>query len=186
MSEFSLIEMNRLLMPWQNPKEWRTYLEFIEGYFRCRKIKNPFVVELGVLDNNQKKFYEELLGYTHIGIDIDPEKKPDIVGDSKDFTTVNKLEKKLGGREISLLFIDADHKYESVKKDYELFSPFVKNLIVLHDVVLLDYKNTVGRFWNELQQKNRKIQDRTFITIASWLRGKFGHGIGIIKLDDKK
>lgn len=50
----------------QSTEEWRIYLEFIEAYFRNRRIKKPMIVEIGTGWGRQKRFYEELLGYSHI------------------------------------------------------------------------------------------------------------------------
>lgn len=168
-SDLTFDNLFKLGMPIQNIREWQIYLGIIETYFRIRKIENPIIVELGVAWNKQKKHYEELLNYTHIGIDMSCWKnapKPDIIGDSRDPETVKKLKEKLNGQPINLLFIDGDHDPAVAKKDYELFSPLVKNIIVLHDVV--SYKS-LAKLWNELKgDKNADMQDRTFITIGAW------------------
>lgn len=177
-------------MPMQNIREWQIYLGIIETYFRIRKIENPIIVELGTAWNKQKKYYEELLNYTHIGIDINDKTRPDIIGDCKDSATVDKLKGKLSGQLINLLFIDCDHGYLSTKEEYGLFSPLVKNIIVLHDVI--SYKSC-ERFWDELKgDKNIDMQDRTFITIGNW-RGETdsqdiaygGTGMGMIIMGTK-
>lgn len=172
-----------LPIPEQSIGEWQAYLEFIEAYFRNRKIDKPMIVEIGVGTNAQKRFYEELLGYNHIGIDIKPKRNPDIVGDSGKSATLDKLEGRLKGREINLVYIDAYHSYSAVKRDYELYSPLARNIIVLHDVMLKEYENTVGKFWNELVAENREAQDRTFITFAGYHRERFGQGTGLILLE---
>lgn len=184
MSVFSLNKIKDLPMPEQSVGEWRTYLEFIEAYFRNREIESPIIVEIGVDTNTQKRFYEKLLGYRHIGIDRNPKTKADIIGDCRTLVTVNKLKEKLGGKLANLVFIDAGHSYLGIKKDYELYSPLAKNIIVLHDVILKEYENTVGKFWGELMEENKKVQDRTFITIAGWHNRRFGQGIGIILLEN--
>lgn len=165
---FSLDKIKEFLMPSQSVGEWRAYLEFIETYFRNRNIESPMIVEIGVGRGKQKRFYEELLGYNHIGIDFMRKKNPDIVGKNGDPATVNKLKEKLNGREVNLLFIDDGHEYLEVKNDYELYSPLAKNIIAIHDIVLEKHQNTIGKFWNELMVENRKAQDRTFITLAGW------------------
>jgi len=206
MKNFSLNKIKNLMPPWnfvgctlnhptmpsQSMGEWRTYLEFIETYFKNRKIKKPMIVEIGVGYGKQKKYYEELLGYDHIGIDKRRKRKPDIVGNSHDLATLNQLKKKLNGREINLLYIDGDHTYLGVKKDYELYSPLVKNIIVIHDVVLRQLENTVGKFWEELitEAKKRRIQDRTLMVIMGFYTRRsekklsFGQGTGLILLED--
>jgi len=161
-----LTKIVELPKPCQDAWEWQAYLEFIETYFENREIENPIVVEIGVFTNKQKRFYEELLGYQHIGIDIDPKSKADIIGDSQDPATLSELKERLGGRPINLLFIDGHHGYESVKKDYETYSPLVKNIIALHDVVF--YKRSVAKFWRELIDGDRGNRSKIFITIETW------------------
>jgi len=196
MSDFSLDKIKDFTMPSQSVGEWQTYLEFIETYFRNRNIESPMIVEIGVGRGKQKKFYEELLGYNHIGIDFKREKKPDIVGNSRDPATVDKLKEKLNGREVNLLFIDDGHEYLEVKTDYELYSPLAKNIIAIHDILYKQWQNTVGKFWNELIVENREAQDRIFITLAGYypslchdfcrpsIKRQFGQGTGLILLED--
>ena len=160
----------------QSMGEWRIYLEFIEAYFRNRGIRKPMIVEIGTGWGRQKWFYEELLGYSHIGIDRDHRLGiPDITGNSRDITTLDKLKERLGGREVNLLYIDGGHTYLGLKKDYEMYSPLAKNIIVIHDIVIEELQNRVGKFWNELIAKNIIAQDRTFITLTGYC-SPFGHG----------
>lgn len=122
---------------------------------------------------------------------------PDILGNSRDPATVNKLKEKLNGREVNLLYIDGEHTYEAVKGDYERYSPLVKNIIVIHDIVLEELKDTIGKFWNELIAKNIKAQNRTFITLKGYCnsfkqggvgrkyeKDVLGQGTGLILLED--
>lgn len=184
--------VNYPTMPSQSIGEWQAYIEFIETYFKNRRIKSPMIVEIGIGRGRQKRFYEEILGYDHIGIDFRDEKNPDIIGDSKDSATLDKLKEELNGREINLLYIDGGHAYLEVKNDYEIYSPLAKNIIVIHDIVFKIHEDTVGKFWEELitEAKKRKIQDRTFITFMGFYTGKnkkkhsFGQGTGLILLED--
>jgi hypothetical protein len=143
--------------PGQQPSEWLMFLEVCETYLKKNKIKNPIVVELGTWKNNQKKFYEQLLGAKHISIDISVRRSaPDIKGDTHDPETLEALKKKLGGKSINILFIDAHHAYESVKKDFEMYSPLCTNIVVFHDIELRRHENSdkgmVWKFWDELKK----------------------------------
>jgi len=169
-------------IPVQNPLEWRNYLEFIEAYFRNRAIERPVVVEIGVHGGNQKRFYEELLGYEHIGIDIEAKYGvPDIFGDSRSPETVERLKEKLSGRPINLLFIDGDHSYEGVKGDYELYLPYIKNIVALHDIDF--YPKTVHRFWNELIEAEKGKFSKIFISFSTWHTVDYRIGIGLVILE---
>ena len=137
----------------QDISEWKAYLEFVKSYFENRGIKKPVVVEIGVMHNAQKPFYEELMNAEHIGIDINPNCAPDILGDSHDSRTVSRLYRRLERRGIDLLFIDGNHSYESVKKDYEFFEPQTKHIIAFHDICAT-VNSDVRRFWQELSRAN--------------------------------
>lgn len=178
--------MQKLPIPGQDTREWQIYLEFIEAYFKNRGIKSPMVVEIGIWTGKQKRFYEEILGYRYIGIDNRSMTKPDILGDSKSLATVELLKNKLNGQLIDLLFIDDGHRYQEVKRDYELYSPLVKNMIVLHDI--MPFHEGVSKFWNELVEKDRETRNKTFIIIQTWRLHKVIHqmGIGIILIKDQE
>jgi len=162
------------LSPCQNKLEWFTYLDFVGTYFQYHNIGNPIVVEIGIGRNAQKPFYELELKGRHIGIDIACEvTAPNIMGDSHAPATLHKLVAMLGGRNVDLLFIDGDHAYESVKKDYEIFSPLTKGLIAFHDIA-----GVAGpkQLWQELIINTPHT--KYFISIDA--RGSDRMGIGIM------
>jgi len=141
----------RLQLVWQDWQEWQAFLEFAVAYFKNRGIKKPLVVEIGVMHNEQRIFYKELLGADHIGIDLNVNNSPDIIGDSVDPKTLEELKTVLAGREIDLLFIDGNHSYEGVKADYEFYGPLVRHLVVFHDVNGTTRRNGgVNPYWDEL------------------------------------
>lgn len=82
-----------------------------------------------------------------------------IQGDSHDGQSVRWLTTLLAGRSIDLLFIDGDHTYDGVKRDFELYSPLVRpaGLIGFHDIV--EHPNDpdcqVAAFWREIMQRYR-------------------------------
>jgi predicted O-methyltransferase YrrM len=57
-------------------------------------------------------------------------------GDSQKQEMVDRLGNILHDKQVDFLFIDADHAYEGVKKDFELYSPFVRagGVIAFHDI----------------------------------------------------
>ena len=75
------------------------------------------------------------------------------------------------------IFIDADHKYESVKKDYFNYRDFLseKGLIIMHDIFLPSSGSK--KFWQELKKKNKG--KFTFKEIIC-KKYPFKYGIGVL------
>lgn len=162
--------------PEQQHSEWWVFLGICDMYLKRHKIKNPVVVELGIYSNKQKVFYEQLLGAEHIGINL-PHRRlfPDITGDTHNPRTLESLKKKLEGRSINILFIDADHEYESVKEDFEMYSPLCSDIIAFHDLELR--KRGVRKFWDELKGKHK---DFLFLSIYQHRDSRIQMGTGIV------
>jgi predicted O-methyltransferase YrrM len=78
-------------------------------------------------------------------------------GDSQTDETRREVEAALGGREVDFLMIDADHSYDGVRRDFELYSPLVRNggLVALHDIVEHTHRPEidVARFWTEIRAR---------------------------------
>lgn len=146
----------------QEVSEWMAFLEFAEAYFQNRKVVRPIVVEVGVYNNLQKIFYEKLLNAEHIGIDIVSRLgylPADIHGDSHSLKTFELLKGRLADRAIDLLFIDGDHSYDSVKRDYEIYGPLTKHIIALHDIntekISQHDRVAVTDFWRDLVAEDK-------------------------------
>ncbi len=69
--------------------------------------------------------------------------------------TLKALKEILNGRKIDLLFIDGDHSYAGIKKDFEMYSPLVKKggIIAFHDILPQPHELEieVNKFWNEIK-----------------------------------
>lgn len=76
--------------------------------------------------------------------------------------TKNDLLKILKGEKIDFLMIDGDHRYSGVKKDWQLYSPLVKNngVIAFHDIIVHPKipKCTVHKLWEEIKKKFKYIE----------------------------
>jgi len=63
-----------------------------------------------------------------------------LMADSHKDETLAKVKAKaiLGETKLDFLFIDRDHTYEGVEKDFEMYSPLVRRggIIAFHDIVL--------------------------------------------------
>lgn len=182
---------NKLMKPkpFQFMPEWRTFLEVCQTYLRRCKVKDPIVVELGSWKNRQKKFYEKLLGAQHIGIDyqeiVETQSVPDILGNTHDEKTIEALKVKLDGKPINILFIDASHHYEDVKKDYEMYSPLCDGIVAIHDIESFRNinirKSEVWKFWDELKAKasngEKGYTHSLFLSIHQHRAGNMGIGV---------
>jgi predicted O-methyltransferase YrrM len=79
--------------------------------------------------------------------------------DSHSVSTLRKVKTIIGEHGIDLLFIDGDHSYQGIKKDFRMYSPLVRTggIVVLHDIVPHDVRHDpsgaigVDRFWRELR-----------------------------------
>jgi cephalosporin hydroxylase len=72
--------------------------------------------------------------------------------DSHDPKTLEEVKSILDGQKVDFLFIDGDHSYNSVKQDFEMYSPLVKEggIIAFHDIVAGPSENVGGvpEFYN--------------------------------------
>jgi predicted O-methyltransferase YrrM len=69
--------------------------------------------------------------------------------------TKARILKLLGDDPLDFLFIDGDHSYDGVKRDFEMYSPLVRpgGIIAFHDIAEHPPKEQceVGRFWQEIK-----------------------------------
>lgn len=97
--------------------------------------------------------------------------------DSQTTATRAALEKVLAGRPIDFLFIDGDHRYEGVKKDFALYRPLVRpgGLIAFHDIRpnIQDANTEVYRLWDEIKASGETIEE----FVHEPYRGYFGIGV---------
>jgi predicted O-methyltransferase YrrM len=65
-----------------------------------------------------------------------------------------KVEHAVQDKKFDLIMIDADHSYDGVKRDFELYSPLVseRGIVVLHDILpnRFDPEIHVHRLWGEI------------------------------------
>jgi cephalosporin hydroxylase len=93
-------------------------------------------------------------------------------------STVEEVEGLFKGDLVDFLFIDADHTYDGVSSDYNMYKKFVRvgGYIGFHDINKIE-ECQVDRFWGELV--GEKIEFNYHQSWVSW-RTNIG-GIGVIK-----
>jgi predicted O-methyltransferase YrrM len=101
--------------------------------------------------------------------------------DSHDRKTLDLIVKQLKNQKLDFIFIDGDHTYDGVKKDFNLYRPLVRTggIIAFHDIVpgREDIVGGVPRFWREVKKNH------TFIELVNdWNQG--GYGIGVLFLNE--
>lgn len=103
-----------------------------------------------------------------------PQKLHLLRADSHDPATLDRVKQVLRGKRADFLFIDGDHTYEGVKKDFQLYSPLVKNggIIAFHDIIPGEGAGGVPIFWAEVKS-NYACREIT----KSWNQGGFGIGV---------
>jgi predicted O-methyltransferase YrrM len=87
-----------------------------------------------------------------------------IRADSHRAETKERVLQLLQDERLDFLFIDADHTYEGVSRDFEMYAPLVRTggMVAFHDIVTHKQGTLceVERFWNEVKQR---YQYREFV-----------------------
>ena len=105
--------------------------------------------------------------------------------DSHEPQTLEAARAALDGRQVDVLFIDGDHSYEGVKRDYEMYQSLVRHggVIAFHDIVPPNPNGPtprndddlqggeVSEFWFELRASHE-----AFEFVEDWHSGRFGIG----------
>jgi predicted O-methyltransferase YrrM len=101
-----------------------------------------------------------------------------IRADSHEILTLRKVKSVLGKEKLDFLFIDGDHTYRGVKKDFEMYSRLIERnkVIALHDIIYAPLVRGchVDVFWKELKTKYPKTREIVSSTHRNW------GGIGVI------
>ena len=99
--------------------------------------------------------------------------------DSHNPKTFKLVKSVLADKKVDFLFIDGDHTYEGVKRDFNMYSGLVKEggIIAFHDIVEHDPRSSckVNNFWNEIKN------DYEYLEIIEDIKQKWA-GIGVIYL----
>ena len=102
-----------------------------------------------------------------------------MLGDSHSEGTSNMIKEIIGDDSVDFLFIDGDHTYEGVKKDFDMYHPMVREggIVAFHDIRPgpLGLVGGVPDFWKEV---SARYQSKVIVDPS----GQHGCGIGVLFL----
>jgi cephalosporin hydroxylase len=82
-----------------------------------------------------------------------------IRADSHAAETKQRVLRILAGEPLEYLFLDGDHTYDGVRRDFEMYAPLVRSggIVVFHDIAEHKREKDCGvdKFWNEIKQRFR-------------------------------
>ena len=157
----------------QNRKEMNSFLKLINN--RSDK-KYEVILEIGAFWGGTTEVFANFCRKM-ISVDIDLPRFYDytitgcdeykyIQGSSYEQGTIRKVKKELDKNKIDVLFIDGDHSYEAVKKDFNAYLPLVKKggIIGFHDIINPSTWRVKGKvvgtskFWKEIKDKYKSTR----------------------------
>lgn len=146
-------------------ENWKYILELGTGYGRSTSALAEIVPDDGLLitidKNNYIKYKPQIKNIKYI-----------IATLGRDDQKIKDFIKNLNIQSIDCLFIDADHRADAIKKDFENYKYLVKDwgYIMFHDICLIDDECEGPDFWFEEQFKG---YEKLTISISN--------GLGILR-----
>jgi cephalosporin hydroxylase len=103
-----------------------------------------------------------------------------VVGDSHDPRIGQRIRRLLDGRALDFLFIDGDHSYEGIRRDFADYTPLVRpgGVVALHDIVpggpgKHGDPGGVPEFWQEIKAGRADATE----LVEDWEWGSCGIGV---------
>ena len=157
-------------MPAQDQVELDSLLKILED------LSPRIVLEIGVFQGGMERVvYDRCGGDLFVGIERNSldsvESKKNLHGvpfvavpfDSHEQSTLDKVKSTLDGKLVDFLFIDGDHTFKGVSKDFEMYAPLVREggMIGFHDINdNKKYLNSINvfdvechEFWKSIEGK---------------------------------
>lgn len=158
----------------QNPKELTELMKL------AALVGTKTVLEIGAGPCGTAVYFSDMVGEEGLVVSVDlpldmggtPQDYEDaakekaknwklVRGDSASEETLQAVIEALEGRSVDLMFIDGDHSQESVRRDYGLYRPLVKErgVIAFHDITLPE----IWSYWCYLRGKRHPRWSFEFI-----------------------
>ncbi len=181
-------ERKILWYPKKRPKQVTE--EFLEYLWLVSEIPEPVVVEIGIEDGHQRRFYEKLLNCRlYVGVDIRGCTGARVVGNSQHPDTIAAIKNLIGGT-ADIIFIDGNHSRQGVRSDYEVYKQLVRSggFLAFHDTHHdhAEYCDGAAVLWKEIRHKYPLAVDIFHeADYMPWSQGKGVRkkcGIGVIRI----
>ena len=148
--------------------------------------KNALIVSVDLPHGKFGGGYPRWRGWLYRSFAVENQHIRLLRADSHRSETLAAVQTMLGSRPVDVLFIDGDHTYEGVKRDFEMYGPLVRRggMIAFHDIVPTGSRGPkprnedslqggdVPQFWAEI----RNLHDVTEF-VDDWDSGRFGIGL---------
>jgi len=177
---FALDEHNQIIKPMQIASEIKRLLELLAGS------KPRYVLEIGTANGGTLLLFARAAAKdaTIISIDLpggdygggysgwrvplykkfasEGQKLHLLRRDSHTTATKELVQTLLETNMLDFLFIDGDHSYEGVKRDFQLYQDLVREggIIALHDIAIHPPQSQcdVNKFWNEIKDQYQGVE----------------------------
>ena len=134
----------------QNPFEISEFSDFILK----NGVKN--YLEIGTQYGGLLKYMTQVVGLEGWGIDpVEPTEVPSYLVYKNRSGTSDTLDWAKNRAPYDLIFVDGDHSYEAVKKDYRNYWGMVKKFMAFHDICGLRDCEGARDSWNEIKAKHK-------------------------------
>ncbi|MEI6426719.1 MAG: class I SAM-dependent methyltransferase [Candidatus Absconditabacteria bacterium] len=169
---------------WQYPNQLSKFLKYI-----CDKEINSYI-EIGCRWGGTFVIINEILRKTNANIKsfaVDLIDQSDILKSYEEYTPFSFLQGNSNDEawllsnlpeQVDLIFIDGDHSYLGLKRDYEIALKLKPKYIMFHDISSAACPDVV-KFWNEIKQQYSHVE---FIDQYSSVPDDY-LGIGVIEMN---
>jgi cephalosporin hydroxylase len=188
-----------LIQPWQYPEELRSLARLVA------ERRPRAVLEIGTADGGTLFAHARLAAPDALVLSVDlpegpfgggypawrtplyeafarPGQRLELLrADSHAPATAERIEELLGGRRVEYAFIDGDHTYDGVRRDFELCRRFAADdaVVAFHDIAVHPSETgcEVHKFWREVKERYRHEE---FVRDAD----QDCYGIGVLYLGE--